>query len=608
MRNYSHFLLLLVSFGIQPVLAQKHDYMWPLGLGPGWSDYNFFLDFNGFDSPRVAIRTDTMSTGTYAASYCSANGEILLYSNGLSILNKYGYIVENSQNLNPTITLPEWNNKSYPGGESGFFLGKPDDPKIVYFISLDFGPHPAQQWPYMFVGQNLMVATIDITANNGNGKVLEKNKILLSGTLMSPAACRHANGRDWWIMVSDADKNRHYRVLLYPQGFSTPQTQFIGTKPNPVGGSKSNQTVGNCFSPKGKYYVDINDLLGFSIFEFDRCSGELSNEQRIDYPPPSPSYPNYYRYSSGRGAVFSENEQFFYKTTTYHAISSPWIPGTKPYLFQFDLEAENLAASIDTINLVDSAVFHFPTNITLGKILGAELGPDGRIYVVHEGNSYCTVQYPNLKGRACKFIHDKPYFGVVIGEAIPYMPNYRLGPLDGSQCDSLGLNNIPVANFRVDDTLGFFARYFFDLSHHEPAEWHWSFGDGHTSIEQSPLHQFDSAGVYQVCLNVSNQYGNDVYCRTLYLGVSNTDSPVEKEQVTVSPNPFSQQIVVFVNTMLHNPVFLLYDVMGGLVHKARIDKSVNEIQVNDLNNGMYFWEIVSNGKLVKAGKIIRTDN
>jgi len=256
-----------------------------------------------------------------------------------------------------------------------------------------------------------------------------------------------------------------------------------------------------------------------------------------------------------------------------------------------------LAASIDTINLVDSAVFHFPTNITLGKILGAELGPDGRIYVVHEGNSYCTVQYPNLKGRACKFIHDKPYFGVVIGEAIPYMPNYRLGPLDGSQCDSLGLNNIPVANFRVDDTLGFFARYFFDLSHHEP-----------TSIEQSPLHQFDSAGVYQVCLNVSNQYGNDVYCRTLYLGVSNTDSPVEKEQVTVSPNPFSQQIVVFVNTMLHNPVFLLYDVMGGLVHKARIDKSVNEIQVNDLNNGMYFWEIVSNGKLVKAGKIIRTDN
>jgi len=607
MRKNKYYLFLLLFLGVQSILAQKHDYMWPLGLGPGWGDYNFFLDFNGFDSPRMVIRSDTMSTGTYAASYCSADGQILVYSNGLNILNKDGIVVENSQSLNPTITLPEWNNKSYPGGDSGFFLGKPDNPNIVYFISLDFGPHPAQEWPYLFVGQNLMVATIDITANNGDGKVLEKNKILLSGTLMSPAACRHANGRDWWIMVSNADENRHYRILLDPEGFSTPLTQLIGTKPSPIGGNKSCQSVGNCFSLKGQYYVDINDLLGFSIFEFDRCSGELSNERRVDYPPPSPSYPTFYRNSSGRGAVFSENEQFFYKTTTYHAISSPWIPGTKPYLFQFDLEAGNLAASIDTINLIDSAEFHFPTNITLEKFLGAELGPDGRIYVVHKGNSYCTVQYPNLKGRACKFIHDKPYFGVVISEAIPYMPNYRLGPLDGSQCDTLGLNNIPVANFRVDDSLGFFTRYFYDRSHHEPTSWHWDFGDGSMSTEQSPLYEYDSAGIYQVCLTVSNQYGSDMYCRTLYLGVSTTDSPGEKEQVSVSPNPFSQRLTVFNNTMLHNSVFLLYDAMGSLIHRERIDNRVNEIQVKDLNNGMYFWKIVSNGKLVRAGKIIRAD-
>ena len=61
------------------------------------------------------------------------------------------------------------------------------------------------------------------------------------------------------------------------------------------------------------------------------------------------------------------------------------------------------------------------------------------------------------------------------------MPNYRLGPLNSSPCDTLGINNVPVANFRIDDSLNLFSRYFYDLSYHEPAEWLWDFGDGTTS-------------------------------------------------------------------------------------------------------------------------------
>jgi len=590
-------------------IAQKHDYMWPLGFGPNKSEYRFFCNFNS-DTLNIDVRPDTVSTGLYTASYCDKNGEILFFSNGLSIFDKNGAIVENGENINPTIV--EWQSQyqySYPGGQSGFFLEKPEDPNTVYFISLDWGPHPAQKWPYRFVGQNLMVATIDRLANNGAGMVTEKNKILVTGTLMSPAACRHANGRDWWIIVSDADENQHYRVLLTPEGFTAPSIQLIGTKPNPTpydGENKFNQVFGNCFSPQGSYYADINDNLGFSIFEFDRCTGLLSNERRVDYPPPTPPplETKFYRNGSGSGAVFSPNEKLFYKTTTFSVSSVAWgTYGTKPYLLQFDVTNPDLYGSVDTINIIDSSDYSFPFNITWDQFLGAELTPDGRIYVVHEGNSYCTVQYPNAKGKDCKFIHDKPFFGV----AIPYMPNYRLGPFDGSPCDTLGLNNIPVANFRIDDSLGFSTRYFYDLSHHEPAAWHWDFGDGYTSSEQSPLHSFDSAGVYQVCLTVSNQYGSDTYCRTLYLGVSSTENPVQKSQIMVSPNPFSQWLVVSLGATLHNPVFLLYDIMGRLVHKERVAHEINEIQVKDLKGGMYFWEIVSNGERVKVGKVIKTD-
>ncbi len=85
------------------------------------------------------------------------------------------------------------------------------------------------------------------------------------------------------------------------------------------------------------------------------------------------------------------------------------------------------------------------------------------------------------------------------------MPNYRLGSLDGSRCDTLGINNLPVAHFRVDDTLGVLNRYFYDLSHHDPAHGHWDFDDGTISEDTSALHTFPGPGLYHVCLTVSNE-------------------------------------------------------------------------------------------------------
>lgn len=440
-----------------------------------------------------------------------------------------------------------------------------------------------------------MVATIDLTANNGAAKVVEKNKILLSGTLMTPAACRHANGRDWWIMASDADENRHYRILLSPNGFSAAQSQEIGTKPNPIpynGGTKQNRIIGNTFSPSGKYYADINDVLGFSIFRFDRCNGLLSDERRINYLP-SPIQPNFFRNDTGTGGVFSPNDSFFYKTTTFNPSSQAFFPkGSIPYLIQYDLSKPDLSLTPDTINVVDSLQYHFPTNITWDGYYGAELGPDGRMYVVHSGLGYCTVQYPNRRGRASQFIHDKPHFGVVIGSAIPYMPNYRLGPLDSSACDTLGLNNLPVAEFRIDDSLSILSRFFYDLSHHEPANWHWAFGDGSFSTVQNPLHTYSEPGIYQVCLTVSNANGSDAKCRTLYLGVSGTASPKEMEKsFQVFPNPSNGTFSILAAHPLTRGQARLSDMNGKILGQWPFGGKLLEISLPDLAAGVYWVEL-----------------
>jgi PKD repeat protein len=51
--------------------------------------------------------------------------------------------------------------------------------------------------------------------------------------------------------------------------------------------------------------------------------------------------------------------------------------------------------------------------------------------------------------------------------------------------------------------------HFFDDSDDDPdlISWSWSFGDGHTSNDQNPVHTYAEPGVYTVCLLVENEFG-----------------------------------------------------------------------------------------------------
>jgi PKD repeat protein len=53
--------------------------------------------------------------------------------------------------------------------------------------------------------------------------------------------------------------------------------------------------------------------------------------------------------------------------------------------------------------------------------------------------------------------------------------------------------------------------HFYDQSTGEPDSWLWDFGDGNTSTEQNPQHQFDDFGDYQVNLTITtlNPWGDD---------------------------------------------------------------------------------------------------
>jgi PKD repeat protein len=92
------------------------------------------------------------------------------------------------------------------------------------------------------------------------------------------------------------------------------------------------------------------------------------------------------------------------------------------------------------------------------------------------------------------------------------------------QC--LGTPTPPKANFIANITttcLGFVE--FTDKSSNEPDEWLWDFGDGETSTEKNPVHQYIENGDYTVNLTVKNEFGTDDILKENYITVEIPEAP-----------------------------------------------------------------------------------
>jgi len=86
------------------------------------------------------------------------------------------------------------------------------------------------------------------------------------------------------------------------------------------------------------------------------------------------------------------------------------------------------------------------------------------------------------------------------------------------------LNPAPVAVYGFEKT-GENEFDFTDQSYFNPTTWMWTFGDGNSSTEQNPTHDYENLGTYEVCLTVTNENGSDMSCNNIIL-----------EAIVVAPN------------------------------------------------------------------------
>ncbi len=81
----------------------------------------------------------------------------------------------------------------------------------------------------------------------------------------------------------------------------------------------------------------------------------------------------------------------------------------------------------------------------------------------------------------------------------------------------------PIAMFKADttQTISGDSIKFTDQSTNTPTSWLWNFGDGNTSELQNPIHKYDTAGLYNVLLKVTNKFGTDTAKKEDYIYIGN---------------------------------------------------------------------------------------
>ena len=396
-------MFLVIAFSL--LKAQNRNSIWCFGDSAG-------IDFRNVSIP-VPISTSLDSRGS-CVSISDSIGNLLFYANTRAngsisqtgiVYNKNHEIMQNGDSI---------------AGEGWYhellIIPFPSDLNKFYLFSLD-----------ITATHDFHYSVIDLNAGNGLGAVTTKNILIKNDSVCDAmTAVKHGNGRDWWVIIKswgDPTDFTFYEYLITPD---TIEERIIEA------GTNSATGLGTlCFSKDGNKLAFVSFRGVIEIFDFDRCTGEFLNE-KIVHSQWTLNYAQYF------GAAFSPNGNLLY-------ISDG---NEQSNLFQFDLTASDVWASRETLATITTTRY-------AGGLL--KLAPDDKIYwscayyiggafpypyadsVYHTGNmNLSVINDPDIQGQGCNFSLFSFYLG---GKrtywGLPNNPDYELGAMRGSICDSL---------------------------------------------------------------------------------------------------------------------------------------------------------------------------
>ena len=361
----------------------KEGNIWYFGYGAG-------LDFNS-GSP-VPLLDGQLYTLEGCASIADNNGDLLFYTDGMTVYDK-------NHNIMPNGTGLLGNNSS---SQSGVIIRKPGASNLFYIFTAD-GMSGSSGGVYYSV--------VDMNLNSGFGSITAtKNVMLFPNACEKISATIHQNGIDFWVISRLENSNTYHSYLLNSSGVILPPVvSVIGTVFNSTIGYLKTSSSGDLIA-SANWTTGIVDLISF-----DNSNGFLSNYISLSVPG-----------SSLYGVEFSPNSNLLYV--------SDHLGGN---VYQFNLLAGNQ-------NAIDNSRFHLGYTAYPSAI---QLGPDGKIYIA-ELNSYYlgVVDSPDLLGSNCSYNSSSLYLnGKESAAGLPtFFSSIFNSPPSG--CDSVATAIIDIKN------------------------------------------------------------------------------------------------------------------------------------------------------------------
>ena len=151
---------------------------------------------------------------------------------------------------------------------------------------------------------------------------------------------------------------------------------------------------------------------------------------------------------------------------------------------------------------------------------------------------------------------------------------------------TLIVNNLPISDFSYsinNKTVSFTDKSSFGNS------FFWNFDDGFTNKSQNPFHTFASYDTYKVVYRVTNSCGADSSYQNVFLQGNSISFAEQNKTIKLYPNPVHDILTLSTNN--NNEKVEIYNIIGKKVLSFYKQQNNLQINVNVLNNGLYFIKI-----------------
>jgi hypothetical protein len=406
----------MLLLGIAPifVFGQYKNNKWLSGYetfnsSPPWNGTK--IEFMLNNSLNISFDPRSMWFHVAFSGLSDQNDNWFFYTNGAAVCNKNHDTIANGFGLSPGGD-PYWD-IGYSGINQTVILPKKSNGDQLYVLHQNKNPNTSpQNLPRAFTTFYSVIEPYI----GPKSTLVQKNTVLINDTTESAniTPCRHANGRDWWLLIKKFNSNIYYTVLLGPDG---PINIFQQTVPGTIevtGGQAA-------FSPNGEKFAVFSNACQLRLYDFDRCTGVLSNF-KYKYITP---------YTAG-GTSFSANSKFLYLSST-------------DTLWQFDMQAADVLVSQQVVGVYDG---HTDSNGFSTIFWWHWLAPDGKIYMTSNPGalSHHVINKPDLLGSACDLQQHAINIPTYTLKTTPASVNLDLKQVHGSPCDTLGVGNEELFN------------------------------------------------------------------------------------------------------------------------------------------------------------------